>query len=114
MVDRWLYLIFKFLGWVLKATIAVAVFLFAAEYISQSTNTERWLPGVALCLTGLGLYIGSTLTSRSYSINRTLAATSLDSKVEVSPEPGWVSFIGLLGISALVASEIIIFIYVFA
>jgi hypothetical protein len=114
MADRWLYSIFKFLSWILKATIVVVVFLFISELMTQSTNTDRWLPGVVLCFLGLSLYLGSVLFSRSYSINRTLAAASIDSKVAARPEPQWVSFVELLGISALIASEILIFIYVFS
>ena len=114
MFDSLVYSIFKFLHWVIKVAIAVVVFLSAAEFITQYANTERSLSGIVLCFTGLGLYIGSVVLSRSYSINRTLAEASNDSKVGASPESQWVSFVGLLGISALVASEIIIFIYVFS
>jgi hypothetical protein len=114
MADHWLDSIFKFLNWVIIATLTVVVFLSVAELITQSTNTERWIPGIILCFMGLGLYLGSVLLSRSYSINRTLATASLDSKVKARPEPQWIHFIGLLGISAMVASEILIFIYVFS
>ena len=114
MAGRWLHSIFNFLNWVMVVTLTVVVFLSVAELITQSTNTERWIPGIILCFIGLGLYGFSVLLSRSYSINRTLATTSIDSKVKAWTEPQWIHFIGLLGISAFIASEILIFIYVFS
>ena len=106
--------ILTFLNWLLRAAIVVLVFLIVAELITNYTGAQRWGVGVILCVVGLGLYLGSVILTRTFTINHTLEI--VDGKTESGTEvvPKWVSTMSLLGISALITAEILIFIYVFA
>ena len=106
--------IFKLLNWLFRAAIAVMVFLIAAELITKYTGALRWAVGVSFCVMGLGLYLGSVFFTRSYTINQTLKFANGEINDSARVVPKWVSFVCLLGISALFAAEILICIHVFA
>ena len=106
--------IFKFFEWLINAAIAVVIFLLAAELITKYTGAQRWGVGVVLCVVGLVLYFVSVLLTRSYTIKQTFELGNDLMKTGTMIVPGWVSFMSLVGISALAASEVLIIIYVFA
>ena len=106
--------ILTFLNWLLRAAIVVLVFLIAAGLVTKWTGAQIWVPGVVLCVLGLGLYFSNVLLTRSFTINHTLELASEEIEIEARAVPKWINNMGLLGISALVASEILIFFYVFA
>ena len=106
--------ILKVFEWLLKTTIAVLVFLIASVLITNWTGARPWVAGVVLCVLGLGLYCSNVLLTRSFTINHTLELASDEIEIGARAVPKWINNMGLLGISALVASEILIFLYVFA